>query len=128
MTSTRSTRRYKHPEQRWEALRARIEAHASLLVDQGDPVLKTIGAKRYWYLRFLLPADGRGHRRHRSLYVGREHDQELVARVRALLESYREPSRLIREIAGYLRVVRILGQGVQAAARGGSVTFSPTRE
>jgi hypothetical protein len=116
-TSTRAVRHYKQPEQRWEALRARIEVHASLLVDQGDLVLKANGANRYWYLRFLMPANERGHRRHCSVYVCGEGDQMLVARVRALLEGYREPKRQIQEIAGYVRMVRTMSNGMRAAVR-----------
>jgi hypothetical protein len=117
MTSQAKSTTYKRASNRWAALHARIEAHASLLVDQGDLVLKAKGANRYWHLRFLLPADEQGHRRHRSLYVGRERDQELVARVQALVESYREPRRQIQEIARYVSVIRTLNRGVRATAR-----------
>jgi hypothetical protein len=104
------------PSDRWQALLVKIEAHAALLVDQGNLVLKAIDGKHYWYLRFLLPADERGHRRHCSLYVGRECDLEIVPRVRALLDGYREPRRQIREVAGYVRVIKRLTRSTRATA------------
>lgn len=118
ITQSGSRRRYKRPNDRWDSLRARIQEHALLLVNQGDLVLKQIDAKHYWYLRFHLPADGRGHRRYRSLYVGRECDQELVVgRVRGLLEGFRQPRRQIEEIAGYVRVVTAMTRALRGASR-----------
>jgi hypothetical protein len=86
-------------DQRWPALRARIAAHAPLLARQGVLVRKRLGTGYFWYLRFLLPADATGHRRQTSLYIGKESDEELVARVRQLLEDYRQPRRWVEEVA-----------------------------
>jgi hypothetical protein len=109
-------RRYKRPEERWETLRAKIQAYASLLATQGELVLKIIDGNPYWYLRFLLPPDKQGHRRQRSVYVGRKCDEAIVARVRALLEGYREPTRQIKELSRYVRLLRSLNRASQAAA------------
>jgi hypothetical protein len=117
MTDASSARRrYKCPEERWEALRARIQAHASLLATQGELVLKIIDGNPYWYLRFLLPEDDQGHRRQRSVYVGRKCDNAIVARVRGLLKGYREPGRQIQELTRYVRLLKSLGRASQAAA------------
>jgi hypothetical protein len=86
-------------------------------MNQGDLVLKRIGTKRYYDLRFLLPEDQRGQRRHCSLYVGRESDQELVARIRDLLEHIREPRQQIEEIARYVQIAKMMRYALQSAAR-----------
>jgi hypothetical protein len=97
-----------------------INTLAPILMNQGDLVLKRIGTKRYYDLRFLLPEDQRGQRRHCSLYVGREgreSDQGLVARIRDLLEHIREPRRQIEEIARYVQITKIMRYALQSAAR-----------
>jgi hypothetical protein len=83
---------------RWDKLRAKIECHTLLLRKQGDVVLKTIKGRRYWYLRFLLPRGETGRRRHASIYIGAESDEELLARTRRLLEWYQAPTQLAKEL------------------------------
>jgi hypothetical protein len=122
MSSTRSpqgakTLRYKRADERWASLAAKIAAHAPLLFGQGDLVLKRIGANRYWYLRFLLPPDEMGHRRHRSVYVGRASDEDLVARVRALLDDCRRSRQWIKELDACVRLAAILKRVVQCSSR-----------
>ena len=116
-TKVRPARKYRRTHNRWEPLSARIAAHASLLMEQGDLVLKKIGTHRYWYLRFLLPANPQGQRRHCSLYVGREADRELVARVLMLLEQIREPKHQLNEIARYVQFMTKLCRALQLTAR-----------
>lgn len=110
-------KRYKRADDRWASLSARIREYSPLLVNQGDLVLKQIGARRYWYLRFLLPADERGHRRHKCLYVGREGDLELVGRVQSALDECRTSRHHIEEIAGYGRIMRSMNRALRAAGR-----------
>ena len=105
----------KRANARREALSREIEAHAPLLIDQGVLVLKRIGARRFWYLRFMLPADETGHRRHCCLYVGRESDEELVARVRTLLEHCRAPQQGLQELSAYVKIAEMLQGAIQAS-------------
>ena len=104
-------------DQRWESLAATIDTHSALLADQGDLVLKKIGKKRYWYLRFLLPADDRGHRRHCSLYIGRESDAELLTRVRSQLEHCRALRRAVEELHAYANAAAMVTRAVEGATR-----------
>ena len=110
-------RRYKRVDDRWESLSAQIKEYAPLLVGQGDLVLKKIGVNRFWYLRFLLPPDEKGHRRHRSVYVGREADIELVARVRALLDDCRAPRRWVKELDVCVKLAAVLNRVVESSRR-----------
>jgi hypothetical protein len=104
-------------QDRWDALAAAIEANAILLATQGDLILKKNSSGSYWYLRFLMPPGPDGHRRHRALYVGRQDDQELVARVRALLERIRGPRRVRQELTGYVRIAAEIERSVQRSLR-----------
>jgi hypothetical protein len=122
MSSTESPeregkRRYKRAEDRWPALAAEIEGQSHLLIGQGNLVLKKIGTNRFWYLRFLLPPDETGHRRFRSLYVGRESDAELVSRVREALDQCRAPRKWIEELNTCVRLAAMLSLAVQSSKR-----------
>jgi hypothetical protein len=110
-------RRYKRGEDRWPALAAEIESHSLLLVGQGNLALKKIGTNRFWYLRFSLPPDETGHRRYRSVYVGRESDAELVSRVREALDQCRAPRKWIEELDACVRLAAILCRAVQRCKR-----------
>jgi hypothetical protein len=109
-------------DQRWAALRAKIAAHAPLLATQGVLVRKPLGAGRFWYLRFLLPADATGRRRQTSLYIGKESDAELVAGTRQLLEAYRQPRRWVEEVAACAAFAGSLKALLRHYAREGSRT------
>jgi hypothetical protein len=109
--------RYKRADDRWASLSAQIEEYAPLLVCQGDLVLKRIGPNRYWYLRFLLPPDEGGHRRHRSVYVGRESDADLVARVRALLDDCRRSRQWLKELDACLKLAAMLNRVMWRSTR-----------
>ena len=115
--SRATAKRRRRADERWESLAAAIETHSALLADQGDLVLKKIGKKRYWYLRFLLPADDKGHRRHCSAYVGRESDEELLMRVRTQLERCRALRRAVEELTGYANAAAMLTRAVQRVTR-----------
>ena len=106
---------YKHADARVEKLTTEIDANAHLLANRGVLVRKKIGANRFWYLRFLLPPDETGHRRHRCLYVGRECDKELVARVRALLEKCRAPRQRLQELDACGKLAKLLARAVQTS-------------
>ena len=95
-------------DNRWIALRARIVANADLLADQGSVILKTVRGRKYWALRFKLAADAGTHRRHATIHIGVESDQDLVARVRALLASFREPRHWADEVGRYAFVAASL--------------------
>ena len=82
-------------ENRWERLLRVVEAHADILAERGSLVRKQHRQRIFWFLRFFVDENGR--RRHRSLYVGGEHDP-LVDRVRLRLDSYRQPRRWRQEI------------------------------
>jgi hypothetical protein len=115
--SNATAKRRRRADQRWESLAATIDTHSSLLADQGDLVLKKIGKKRYWYLRFLMPADHSGHRRHCSLYIGRESDAELLTHVRSQLERCRSLRRTVEELNGYANAAAMLTRAVEGATR-----------
>jgi len=103
MTSKAKPAGQNKTERRWSVLREKLAAHASLLAEQGVLTLKTMKGRRYWYLRYMLPADEAGRRRHGSVYVGREADREIVGQVRQLLQRYRDRRLWIKEVASYAR-------------------------
>ena len=59
-------------------------------------VAKGGAGRRYWVVRFR--AQEERQRRLRSIYIGRDVEQELLARTKRLLEEIRAPARLLREI------------------------------
>src|SRR4051812_39263292 len=93
------------PEARWEAIRARLEAHADILADQGGLVPKDARGRRVWAVRFV---DGKGGRRvHRSIYVGDE--TAVIVRTQALLDEYRLRVQWAGEVDGYARIAARAG-------------------
>ena len=96
-----ASRRAEAIERRWEAFKVKIAVHSSLLATQGTLVLKRIGLRQFWYLRFLLPADANGRRRHRSVYLGPATDHEFLSRTRQLLEEYRQPRLWVAGVSAY---------------------------
>src|SRR5262249_12789459 len=89
-------------EKRWEALRAKLEAHQHVLIHQGALVAKTTAAGRpVWAVRFVAEEEGR--RAHRSVCVG--HAPVLVERPRRLLADYRSLGELPRQMRVWSRML-----------------------
>jgi len=93
-------------EQRWAAVRSKLEANRQHLARQGALVVKMVKHKPYLVVRFSVKRNGR--RVLRMIHVGPADDRELAQRVRARLSEYRERDLLPRELAWMARVARTM--------------------
>ena len=103
-------------ERRWEALRAKLEAHADDLATRGALVSRVASGRKVWRVRLVVRAGGR--RVHRAIYVGGDEVPELLERTRSLLEGYRLPRRWAEEVQGYARLAARAGGLVRRLAAG----------
>ena len=85
-------------------MKQRIEEVAEHLATRGAIVTKQNGRRKTWVLRFRLVEGGR--RKLRSVHICSEHELELLARTRSLLNSIQGPARWCREIISYARCSR----------------------
>jgi len=102
-------------EQRWAAVRTKLESNRDHLARQGALVTKRVKGKAYLVVRFAVESNGR--RVLRMIHVGPADDHELAERVRALLDDYRQPERLPRELAWMARVAGALRAALRPPVR-----------
>ena len=102
------------PEERWLAIRARLEPFAEQLAHQGGVTSRLSGSRRVWSVRFVDRSAGKAV--HRAVYLG--DDLEMVERVRQLLASWRSEGQLAAEAAEFARLaMRICSTLREASGR-----------
>src|SRR5437588_649028 len=105
MTDTAPSRKTEHSsplQERWEKVERLFRINSSLLRRRGSLVQKrTASGRTVWCLRYAAPKPG-GGTTHRLIYLGA--DAVLVARVRAVLQSFRQEKLLAREALQLARV------------------------
>lgn len=107
---------YSLQDARWQQIRQRIDAAGHFLAHQGSIVSKKNRQRRDWVLRYRRN-DGQGWKL-ASIYICGEHQPELLAKARQLLDSIREPARLSREIAVSTRCAKFARAFAQRLTRG----------
>jgi hypothetical protein len=90
-------------ERRWQAIRAKLMAHADQLAYQGTLVARTMASgRRAWEVRVM---DRQGGRRiHRNIYITADDRPELWRRTRDWLNRCRAQGRWADEVACYARL------------------------
>jgi hypothetical protein len=110
-------------DRRWAAVREQMEAAAEVLARRGSIASRlTAGGLRVYALRY----SALGEKRQRAIYLGR--DGELVRRARALLVSYREQERWVKEVEAAARFTAASGtllRRLLAARRGPTGSGGP---
>ena len=110
-------------ERRWQAIRAKLLAHADQLAHQGTLVARTMASgRRAWEVRVM---DRQGGRRiHRNIYITADDRPELRRRTRDWLDCCRAQGRWAEEVACHARLA-VAVEGIAGRLRPGLV---PTRD
>ena len=110
-------------ERRWQAIRAKLRAHADQLAHQGTLVARTMASgRRAWEVRVM---DRQGGRRiHRNIYITADDRPELRRRTRDWLDRCRAQGRWAEEVACHARLA-VAVEGIAGRLRPGLV---PTRD
>ena len=95
--------------ERWQTVKAKIEACSHLLCGQGAICSRLASGRRVWSVRFDDP--GEGGRVQRSIYIGS--DPELVERARRLLARYRQRDGWCKEVSIFARVSASLANALK---------------
>jgi hypothetical protein len=94
------------PEERWLAIRARLEPFAAELARQGGVTTRLAGCGRVASVRFIDRSAGKPI--HRSIYLGS--DLATVARVKRLLADWRLEGQLAAEAENFAKfAMRVCG-------------------
>jgi hypothetical protein len=90
-------------ERRWQAIRAKLLAHADQLARQGTLVARTMASgRRAWEVR-VMDRQG-GTKIHRNIYITADDQPELRRRTRDWLDRCRAQGRLAEEVSCHARL------------------------
>ena len=106
-------------ERRWQAIRAKLRAHADQLAHQGTLVARTMASgRRAWEVRVM---DRQGGRRiHRNIYITADDRPELRRRTRDWLDRCRAQGGRAEEVACHARLA-VAVAGIAGRLRPGLV-------